>query len=272
MALAIGVCRLLASARPARWLNFDGLFDMGAVVVLASVVVGSPIAVLVADDTVSPFVRAVWASYPVLDIALVALVVPAIFSRRLRSWAGVLLAGGLVLWLVADFAYMMAPESVLLLPWMDGGWMIGPVLIAGAVWYRGHGSQAQDDRALEDVGPVRLLVGLTPLLVPSAIDTVAHLQGRENNAIPLFAATALLTALAYGRAVRLTKASARSKRDLSSRERYFAKLAANFVGCGGRPRRAVANPQRSASRRPPRPAGNRDRRPRTDGLRRSPRS
>jgi diguanylate cyclase (GGDEF)-like protein/PAS domain S-box-containing protein len=225
VAMSIGVFRVL-SGRGRKWIDLDGLFDMGAVAVVATVVVGSAVISLVNDQETEPFVRAVWASYPVLDVVLVALVLPSILSRRLRTRAGLLLGGGLLLWLLSDFTSTISSREGLL-PWLDGGWMVGAVLLAVAVWYRGHGVTGEEDRAFEDVGPVRLLVGLAPLLIPGAIELVAYADGADLNPVPLFAATALLTVLAFGRAVHLSKISVRNKERLRSRERYFAKLATN---------------------------------------------
>ncbi len=226
VALSIGAFRLL-SGRGRKWIDLDGLFDMVAVAVVAALVVGSAVSNVVADHETTRFVRAIWASYPVLDVALVALVLPSILSRRLRTRAGLLLGGGLLLWLLSDFTATISSSASALMPWMDGGWMVGAVLLAASVWYRGHGLSDEKDRALEDVGPVRLLIGLAPLLIPGAIDIVVYLDGRDFNPIPLYVATALLTALAFGRAVLLTKVSARKEQRLRSRERYFAKIATN---------------------------------------------
>ena len=72
------------------------------------------IAAIVADTTVSGFTRFVWATYPVLDAILLAMVARVLMTRRSRSTVGLAFAAGVACWLVADIANLLTDST-------DGG-------------------------------------------------------------------------------------------------------------------------------------------------------
>ena len=69
------------------------------------------IATIVGDTTVSGFTRIVWATYPVLDAILLAMVARALMSKHSRSTIGLAFAGGVVCWLVADIGYLVTAST-----------------------------------------------------------------------------------------------------------------------------------------------------------------
>ena len=65
------------------------------------------IAAIVGDTTVSGFTRLVWATYPVLDAILLAMVARAMMTKHSRSTIGLAFACGVVCWLIADIGYLL---------------------------------------------------------------------------------------------------------------------------------------------------------------------
>ena len=88
------------------------------------------------DGSVSLFVRSVWATYPVLDAALLAILLRVFVERRTRSAAALAMIAGAACWLVADFAFMVYELTGRLSDLTDVGWILGGALLAGACW--GH--------------------------------------------------------------------------------------------------------------------------------------
>jgi diguanylate cyclase (GGDEF)-like protein/PAS domain S-box-containing protein len=232
------IAALLVLLRRARdWLDIDACVDIAAVTLLA-LMLQWQVAADIMSDTSSPIhVRVVWALYPALDAVLVALVVRTMIAQRLhRAAAGVLL-GGAACWLVADFLYTLFAPTGAVSVWLDGGWMVGAMLLAGAAWQPpvelGAPIEAPDpaarDVGLGDyrVGRVRIGVALVPLLIPGAIEIVGFTQGFEPNPIPLFAAAFGLVALAFLRFVRLSKVSDDARALLRSQERRARLVAAH---------------------------------------------
>ena len=256
VALSIGVFRVF-SGRGHKWIDIDALFDVIAVAVVAAVVVGSAIVGLVKDQEVSLFVRSVWASYPILDVLRWSRSsfrpFSAVASGRSREGSCSPAVSCSGCWPTSP--PRSRPRRATLMPWMDGGWMIGAGLLALAVWYRGHGLTTEPDRALEDVRPIRHFVGLAPLLIPGTIEIVAVANGRNVNPIPLFAATVLLTGLAFGRALRLSKVSARDKQRLQLLRALFRQAGDDFFGRRGRRRQQWSNSPRTHHLDPPWPSG-----------------
>ncbi len=223
--LFLGVLRLLAIGGRTRRVDIDGMLDMGAVAVVATMVIMQSNAFdVIGDDTIRPLVRVVWAAYPILDVALVAVVARAIVSRRTRSLAGALLAAGAVCWLVSDFAYMLLADPAA--TWlMDAGWMVGSATIVAAAWCRPVERDVDDELALEQVGKASVLLGLLPFLAPWAILLWAHSRGRSPNPTPMFVSTALLTAFAFIRTMRMSRVSVRNQRRVQTSQRYYSALA-----------------------------------------------
>ena len=120
-----------------RGIDLDYVLD-AITIVTVSVLIFWTLSVdaIVADTTVSPFVRLVWASYPVADAVLLALVLRMLLSRRARASIDGWFAFGVLCWLAADIAYLQSPtnETVLLL--MDLAWMLAPAFLARAAWRR----------------------------------------------------------------------------------------------------------------------------------------
>ncbi|MBI4882867.1 MAG: EAL domain-containing protein [Actinobacteria bacterium] len=223
IALAIGLMNLLARRRLERRFDRDDLIDLGSIFILTVILVSyvADVGQIFADHSVSAVTRVVWAAYPVLDATLLSLLVPAILGRRLRGVSGAMIAAGIGSWLASDFAYMWIADVNPQSAWMDLGWMLGATSISYAVM-NNRGSRSSDRQGRVGVGSV--LIALTPLAVPGAIETWFYIRGYDPNPVPMFFAGLALFALAIARAVRLVRARDFQEAQLRHSERYFEAL------------------------------------------------
>jgi signal transduction histidine kinase len=193
----------------------DLVVDVLTIVVVSVVILwSSSVEVILVNSELSPLVRAVWAAYPVADAVLLALVVRVLASRRTRHSLSGWFAGGLFLWLAADLAYLRWPETSDAGPVMDAAWMLGPVLMAYAMWH----PPAPDTRPrdLDDPGVsfLPLLVAVGPLLVPPVLEVLADLNGEPDRPIQLLVSMSALVALAFVRTSRLIRSERSAHREV----------------------------------------------------------
>ncbi|MCW2736330.1 MAG: response regulator [Nocardioides sp.] len=187
--------------------------DAATVVVVSVLIFWSvSIETIVADKSLAPHVRIVWASYPVADAVLLALVVRVLMSRRARAALHPSFAVGVCLWLAADVAYLQSPDGSSQIM-MDAAWMIAPVLLARSAWRVATPSTTVAPAASS--GPVaQLVVAVVPLLVPPALEIVADMRGEPDKPLLLLTGTTLLTLLAFVRTARLMRSEERAHREL----------------------------------------------------------
>ena len=224
-----GALTLVLRSTPGVRLDFDGWVDVGVVTVVALLLQWQLGLYEVAGDTGVPaFVRLVWCLYPLMDALLLALVVRALLARRLRVRPALLLGGGAICWLVSDHLYsVFAPEGRVA-TWVDAGWLLGAVLLAGAAGQREFVSTSRRSA----VGPMRVgysraVIGLLPLLIPTTIETVGFARGQDPNPIPLGAASVALVALALLRMSLLMHSDRDARTRLRSEEQRAGAIAAN---------------------------------------------
>ena len=232
--VGVGLAALLLlrrpnTATPSGTGDGDAAIDIAVVVLLAGLVlwyfwVGRTLG----DAEVSLFVRSVWATYPVLDIALLALVVRILIECRTDARAGAFLAGGASCWLVSDFAFMILVPEGRLSDVLDAGWMIGAALLAAACLFpidvEVIGARQGEHKR---VGALRISLALAPLLVPGVIELNAYFEGDTVNPIPLLVATAAFAGLAGARALRLMRLRDEAQRRLVQSEHLYRALADN---------------------------------------------
>lgn len=186
-----------------------------ATVVVASILVFWTVSIdtIVADQSVEPHVRAVWAAYPVADAVLLALVVRALLSRRGRRAVDPSFAWGVGLWLAADIAYLQAPDGVAQIA-MDAAWMVAPVLLARAAW-RAHqfvgGPREAEPPAS---GLSQLVVAIAPLFLPPALAVVAVVRGEPVQPLALAVGATGLAVLTFVRTARLMRSVDEARREL----------------------------------------------------------
>jgi signal transduction histidine kinase len=171
---------------------------------------------IVADQTVTPFVRAVWAAYPVADAVLLALVVRVLMSRRARADVGTSFAVGVGLWLVADVGYLQVADGSNSGVVLDALWMVAPVLLARAAWGAGRSDSRAREPERRGAATGQLILAVAPLFVPAALELLADVRGKQDQPLQLFFGTAVLITLAFIRTARLLSSEDRALRALES--------------------------------------------------------
>jgi signal transduction histidine kinase len=194
----------------------DFALDVLTIVVVSVLIFWSlSVSTIVADHSVGPFVRLVWASYPIADAVLLALVARALFSRSARAAVGPSFAAGVCLWLAADIAYLRTPEEGVAGVAMDVAWMIAPVLIAKAAW---HSAPAYDAEKAppRSTALAQLLVAVAPLFVPAGLEVARDLFDQPDHPGQLLIGTTALIAIAFVRTARLIRSEERALRQLEA--------------------------------------------------------
>ena len=168
-----------------------GRIDLGFAIDVVTIVIVSvlifwsfSVDAIIADASVTPFVRAVWATYPIADAVLLALVVRVLMSPTARASIDVWFALGVCLWLAADTAYLLAPDGPAQI-FMDISWMVAPVLMARAAWRSSDvPTNRLASRALGGWG-AQMTIAVAPLLVPPALELTADLRGEPDRPMEL---------------------------------------------------------------------------------------
>jgi diguanylate cyclase (GGDEF)-like protein/PAS domain S-box-containing protein len=220
-----GIIGPLRSESGNRLVDVDGLIDLASFTVIALLVVGDVMGLgaILEDDSSPLAARLVWGAYPVLDAALLAVLVRAIVTGRLHGRVGLIMFVGVACWLAADFGFAFDGDVE---RWQNVGWLVGASALAAAI------AAPSNDRAVfaGHVRPVRtgrILINLLPLLLPWAIQLEAWRHGRAINPLPLALATAVLLVCAALRATRLARARDEHQARLAEREHYYRVLADN---------------------------------------------
>jgi signal transduction histidine kinase len=204
-----------AQSRNGRRVDADFVIDAVTIGVVSVLIFWSvTIDTIAADQSVTPFVRTVWASYPIADAILLALVVRVLMSRNARAAIDASFAVGVGLWLAADIAYLQAPVGDTALLMMDIAWMVAPVLMARAAW---RACDVQPETAGSSVlgsWVSQLTVAVGALFVPAALELVADVRGEPDQPLQLFIGTGALVMLAFVRTARLIRSDERAHREL----------------------------------------------------------
>jgi two-component system, sensor histidine kinase and response regulator len=200
------------------YVDADAVLDVLTVTVVSVLVIWTfSIDDIVADDSVVPFTRIVWAAYPVLDAVLLALVLRALTDRRSRHALGVTFALGVSCWLLADLGYYVLAVQGTVSALLDVGWMLGAMLMATAT-LRGRALPVPDAPDGAEIRPAtgQLLIAIGPLLLPPALRVVGVvLGGGITPAAALFATLALI-AIAFVRMARLLRSESRARAELAA--------------------------------------------------------
>jgi diguanylate cyclase (GGDEF)-like protein/PAS domain S-box-containing protein len=210
--------------------DIDGLIDVVAVFIAGMMIVWElAVAATLADESLAVGIRVLWGSYPVMDVALLALVLRLIM--RDRSLTTLLVGGGVGLWLAADAAYLAIADADSYSVLLDAGWLWGAMLMALAVLHgprtEPHAEVRRRDATIDEVGLGRILVALLPLLVPGLIELNGFLRGQDPDARVTIIGTVVLVALAFLRMARLAWSARWAREALASQKRYASALAAN---------------------------------------------
>ena len=233
LGVGLGMLQLLRGGHRRTRRDLDGLIDMAVIALIAVLILWQFwISASVSDTSVPLFVRSVWASYPILDAILLAVVLRTLVELRASSTMGMLLAGGAVCWLLSDFTFLIAAPEGFVSVVLDVGWMAGAALLAAGCRRVPNPTSADTDDDTPDeyrgqTGPAGIALAIAPLLVPGFIEWVAYAQGRDANPLPLLAATFVFVALAAAGRCDCIHLRDHAQGDLASSERLYRALAAN---------------------------------------------
>ena len=230
VAFGIGLLMMLQSTSSVRSLDIDSLIDTGSFAVFAMIVVG--VVVGVGDDvfrnqSLSVVARLVWVAYPILDAALLAVLLRSMITRRLFSTRGLLVAAGITFWLSSDFATLLKVNADAYSTWMDLGWMLGAASMIAGIAARSDVDRQKATRAPRASAGARVVISLCPLLAPGIVQIWASANHRPTSPVLLFIATVALVLLAAARSTRLVRARHVHEARLVEGERYFQALAEN---------------------------------------------
>uniref|UniRef100_UPI003F4C6CC8 hypothetical protein n=1 Tax=Nocardioides sp. SYSU DS0663 TaxID=3416445 RepID=UPI003F4C6CC8 len=211
----LGAALLVVLARGrarGRRVDVDAVLDACTIVVISVLVLWeASVAGIIADGSVGPLTRAVWAAYPVCDAVLLGLVIRVLATRRARHAIGRSFAVGVACWLGSDLAYLLFSVSGSVNDWMDLGWMAGAVLMARSAWPRRRPAVEPD--VSTDWAGTRMAIAILPMLAPIGVHVVEELLGRDSNALVAGAAAVLLAGLAVVRTTRQVRWEAQARLD-----------------------------------------------------------
>ena len=220
--LAVGLFRLPA---PDRRGALDVGLDSAMAGVLALLAVWQISLVGIIGETgASPFLRALWSAYPVLDVVLLTLVVRLLLGRSTRP--GVLFASGVIAWLVADLGFLVTAGEGAVSAWLDCGWLVASISMGtAALLSTPKRVTPGPPPAAAWLGPPRSALITVPLLVPATVELIAKAMGTDADALPMFLASLAMAALVFVRLTHAGRAVDRSRRELESSERRARALA-----------------------------------------------
>jgi diguanylate cyclase (GGDEF)-like protein/PAS domain S-box-containing protein len=210
--------------------DIDGVVDVAAVSVAGVLVIWAlAVEATLADAALPVAIRVLWGLYPVLDLAILALVLRILI--RYRSPVALLIAGGIGLWLAADVAYLAIADAAAYSVVLDTAWLWGMILMALAAMVGREVALRRESglrtSAVNEAGLGRISLALLPLLIPGLIELYWFIRDHEATPAVTIPGTLVLLALAFVRMARLASAARSARRGLASRERYAAALAAN---------------------------------------------
>ena len=172
------------------------------------------VAQIAGDPSLTPLIKLVWSTYPIMDAILIGLVIRIATDRRARAaidpWFGV----GVAAWLVADIGFLTLPLTDFHESWENAGWMIGAILMAR--FHRGGRGRAADLPVTEERWLGRLAIAICPLAVVVLLPTLDLMMGRPLRPWGLIVGGALLLGLAVVRTARLLSSEQRAIRELSA--------------------------------------------------------
>lgn len=205
---------VLERSRPEGGTNAGFVLDAVTIVVVCLLVFWRmSVDSIVADTSLGVGVRVVWASYPIMDAVLLALVIRVLLSRSARAAIDAWFAVGVCLWLAADIAYLRWTDGGVAGSLMDAAWMTAAVLLSRAAW-RVREVRPADDGDAAGGWVAQMLIAVCPLLIPPGLELVADLRGEPDQPAQLFVGMTLVIALAFVRTGRLLRSEQRALREL----------------------------------------------------------
>ena len=169
------------------------------------------IAAIVGNTEVSGFTRVVWASYPVLDAILLAMVARAMMTKHSRSTIGLAFAAGVVCWLIADIGYLLTISETII-PFLEVCWMLGAILIATSASRRpGAAVDLVADEARTSHPFWKLGIATAPILVPLVLHFLDDRRGGDGNILVTLISVTVLLGLSFARSAHLLQSESRAR-------------------------------------------------------------
>ncbi|WP_395693090.1 response regulator [Nocardioides sp.] len=218
--LALGAAVVIVSTlRRGRttYVDPDAVIDALTVIVVSLLLFWTfSIQDIVADQSVSMATRVVWATYPILDAVLLALVLRAITVRSERDAIGAPFAAGVACWLVSDIGYLVFEVAGTVSMVLDLGWMVGGMLIATST-LRPQLPPAEDETERSLAHPMRKLgIAIGPLLVPPVLLLANAVLSRDPKAVAVLVGMFALVGLTFARTARMLRSEARAREELAA--------------------------------------------------------
>jgi diguanylate cyclase (GGDEF)-like protein/PAS domain S-box-containing protein len=229
VSLVLGLSCLMVGGHGRR-LDVDALIDIGTFAVLGVIVLTQFPFVrdIIVNSAYSLPTRLIGMAYPVLDATLFAVVIHAVFGRRVRGRGGVLVICGVILWIISDIVSFLITDSAKVTSWLDVGWMFGVASFAAAAWPESGGDPLPEvSFKVVRVTNSRVAISLLPLAMPGVIKIWEFNNGRHPNPVPLFASTVALVVLAFARSTRLVQARNRQELAMERSTHFYAALTEN---------------------------------------------
>ena len=204
----------LVHSREGERFDVESVIDALTIVVVSVLVLWNlSIAEIAGDPSLTPLVKVVWATYPIADAILIALVIRIVTDRRARAsmdpWFGV----GVAAWLVADLGFLTLPLTDANEVWENAGWMLGAILMAR--FHRG-GRAAPEQRPPADHTFGKLAIAIGPLFVVPLLAILDLALDRPLQITALIVGAIVLLLLAVVRTARLLQSEQRAIRELSA--------------------------------------------------------
>ena len=216
--LCVGAALLVTLVRGQRAAGvgalIDALIDALTVLVVCGLLAWNlTIDTVVTDESYSPQVRALLATYPALDAVLLALVVRVLADRRTRSARAGWLAAGATCWLISDLGYLALVLDGVVGRLLEAGWMLASAFLAAAALSPARPAVTdRPERGTRTTTLVRLAVAVLPLLVPPLLLVLDAARDVPLDPTAQLVGVGVLLALGFVRTARLLE-SERLARD-----------------------------------------------------------
>jgi diguanylate cyclase (GGDEF)-like protein/PAS domain S-box-containing protein len=226
VSIAIGLLRLVREQKSGLRANTDRLIDVAAIFVVTLLLAWTyVIAPTLADRSMELPVQIRAAIFPVLDAALIALLLRVITSRRHFGPQVRFVAAGVTAWLAADLGNLAVGGVGTV--WTRLGWIIGVVLFTTAVWQRSRPVETAVDAVSAKPNTVRIAFALFAVTIPLLVEQAGHLHGHHTSSTAIFVTTIILVVLAIVRAVRLSREAVAAREEVDAQARFNEILAVN---------------------------------------------
>jgi len=228
LALAASTLTGRSGGRPRPGARLYAVIDGCAALTVALLLVFSTsIAATLADHGADRLTQVVWITYPVVDAVLIGLLAwRLVLSGRLRPVAALLLAGTLC-WLGADLGWVLLASADTVSGWLNGGWLLGVVLMAVVPWLPQSRAEDPGTRRGPGHGPWRMALNVAPFAAPAVIEVVALNRGVDVNPVPGLVVLGVLLVLTTIRTRVVTLDGERAWAAVRSQARRSEALAVN---------------------------------------------